>query len=113
MPAAILLLAGMMLLGTAKPVIVSAEEGPTAGLTDAERAQRVRDLTAEANRIREELRQLPRRPEGMARSATPRSEHESQPTRTMRESLESLPGVTARQGPGGRDAAISIRGSGK
>jgi iron complex outermembrane receptor protein len=107
-----LMLAGALLMGIMNSVIVWAE-GPGAGLTEAERAQRVRELTAEANRIREELRQLERRPEGMSRSATPRAEHESQPTRSMRESLESLPGVTPRQGQGGRDATISIRGSGK
>ena len=52
------------------------------------------------------------RPEGVTLSATTRSEHESQPTRHLRESLESMPGVVARQEHGGREVNISIRGSG-
>lgn len=51
-------------------------------------------------------------PEGISLSATPRSEYDSQPTRQMRESLESLPGVIVRQANGPRDFSISIRGSG-
>ncbi|MBM4120997.1 MAG: TonB-dependent receptor [Nitrospira sp.] len=51
-------------------------------------------------------------PEGISLSATPRSEYDSQPTRHMRESLESLPGVIVRQANGPRDFSISIRGSG-
>lgn len=53
-----------------------------------------------------------KRPEGLTLSATPRSEHESQPTRHFRESLESIPGVVLRQANGPRDFNISIRGSG-
>lgn len=53
-----------------------------------------------------------RRPEGITESSTTRSEHESQPTRHLRESLESLPGIVTRQGFGGREVNISIRGSG-
>lgn len=53
-----------------------------------------------------------KRPEGVSFSATPRSETESQPTRHMREALESLPGVVVRQANGPRDFSISIRGSG-
>jgi iron complex outermembrane receptor protein len=53
-----------------------------------------------------------KRPEGVAFSATPRSETESQPTRNMRESLESIPGVILRQRNGPRDFQVSIRGSG-
>jgi len=53
-----------------------------------------------------------KRPEGISLSATPRSEHESQPTRHMREALESLPGIIVRQANGPRDFSISIRGSG-
>ncbi len=53
-----------------------------------------------------------KRPEGVSISATPRTEHDSQPTRHMRESLESLPGVIVRQANGPRDFSISIRGSG-
>ncbi|MCS6264881.1 MAG: TonB-dependent receptor [Nitrospira sp.] len=53
-----------------------------------------------------------KRPEGITLSATPRSETESQPTRNMRESLESIPGVILRQRNGPRDFQVSIRGSG-
>jgi iron complex outermembrane receptor protein len=53
-----------------------------------------------------------KRPQGVSFSATPRSEHDSQPTRHMREALESLPGVIVRQANGPRDFSISIRGSG-
>jgi len=51
-------------------------------------------------------------PEGISFDATPQSETENQPTRNMKESLESLPGVIARQANGPRDFSISIRGSG-
>lgn len=57
-------------------------------------------------------RHILRRPEGISLSATPRSETESQPARTMKESMESLPGVVLRQANGPRDFSISIRGSG-
>jgi iron complex outermembrane receptor protein len=53
-----------------------------------------------------------RRPEGLAISATERSEMTEQPTRHMRESLESLPGMVVRQANGPRDFNISIRGQG-
>ncbi|MCA9462743.1 MAG: TonB-dependent receptor [Nitrospira sp.] len=53
-----------------------------------------------------------KRPSGVSFSATPQSETESQPTRNMKESLESLPGVVLRQANGPRDFSISIRGSG-
>ncbi|HNP29200.1 MAG TPA: TonB-dependent receptor [Nitrospirales bacterium] len=55
---------------------------------------------------------IQKRPEGLAVSSTLQSETESQPTRTMKESLESLPGVVLRQANGPRDFSISIRGSG-
>jgi iron complex outermembrane receptor protein len=51
-------------------------------------------------------------PEGITLSSTPRSEYDSRPTRQMRESLDSLPGVITRQANGPRDFSISIRGSG-
>ena len=41
-----------------------------------------------------------KRPEGLTVSSTPQSETDSQPTRTMKESLESLPGVGLRQALG-------------
>lgn len=53
-----------------------------------------------------------KRPDGVTLSATPRSETDSQPTRNLRESMESIPGVVLRQGNGVRDMNISIRGSG-
>lgn len=53
-----------------------------------------------------------KRPEGLTMSSTPQSETDSQPTRTMKESLESLPGIILRQANGPRDFSISIRGSG-
>ena len=53
-----------------------------------------------------------RRPEGVSFSATQPSETDSQPTRTMKESMESLPGVVLRQANGPRDFSIMIRGQG-
>jgi iron complex outermembrane receptor protein len=88
-------------------------EPPATEPTGRERAERIRELSAEAARIRSELRRLERQPEGVTHSVAPRSELTEQPTRSMRESLESLPGVTVRQGQGGRDATLSIRGFGK
>ncbi len=53
-----------------------------------------------------------KRPEGVSLSSTVPSETESQPTRTMKESMESLPGVVLRQANGPRDFSIMIRGQG-
>ncbi|ULA59208.1 MAG: exported protein of unknown function, partial [Nitrospira sp.] len=53
-----------------------------------------------------------RRPEGLSLSATEQSETDSQPTRTMKESMESLPGVVLRQANGPRDFSMMIRGQG-
>lgn len=55
---------------------------------------------------------LKKRPEGISLSATVPAETDSQPTRTMKESLESLPGVFLRQANGPRDFSITIRGQG-
>ncbi|MDF0650646.1 MAG: TonB-dependent receptor plug domain-containing protein [Nitrospira sp.] len=52
------------------------------------------------------------RPEGVSLSATVPSETESQPTRTMKESMESLPGIVLRQANGPRDFSMMIRGQG-
>lgn len=52
------------------------------------------------------------RPEGISLSATVPSETNSQPTRTMKESMESLPGVVLRQANGPRDFSMMIRGQG-
>ena len=55
---------------------------------------------------------LQKRPEGISLSATVPAETESQPTRTMQESLQSLPGIALRQANGPRDFSIMIRGQG-
>jgi iron complex outermembrane receptor protein len=57
-------------------------------------------------------RRLLKRPEGVTLTTTAPTEFQNQPTRTMRESLESLPGVVIRQANGPRDYSISLRGSG-
>ncbi len=57
-------------------------------------------------------KRLQKRPEGVSLSATAPSETESQPTRTMKESMESLPGVVLRQANGPRDFSLMIRGQG-
>ena len=53
-----------------------------------------------------------KRPEGLSLSATLPAETDSQPTRTMKESMESLPGVVLRQANGPRDFSMMIRGQG-
>ena len=53
-----------------------------------------------------------KRPEGLSLSATIPAETNSQPTRTMKESMESLPGVVLRQANGPRDFSMTIRGQG-
>ena len=53
-----------------------------------------------------------KRPEGISLSATIPAETDSQPTRTMKESMESLPGVVLRQANGPRDFSITMRGMG-
>jgi iron complex outermembrane receptor protein len=53
-----------------------------------------------------------KRPEGISLSATIPAETDSQPTRTMKESMESLPGVVLRQANGPRDFSLMIRGQG-
>ena len=55
---------------------------------------------------------LQKRPEGISLDATVPAETDSQPTRTMKESLESLPGIALRQANGPRDFSIMIRGQG-
>jgi iron complex outermembrane receptor protein len=88
-----------------------AEDRPR--ITDPEkRAQRAQALRNQAYQIIDEIRALEKQPAGVTQSTVPRSEFTEQPTRHMRESLESLPGMTMRQGNGPRDFNISIRGSG-
>lgn len=71
----------------------------------------IQELQRERAKVERELRQLQSQPEGLARATAPRSELSDQPTRNMKESLESLPGVSVRQGANGRDGTVSIRGS--
>ena len=57
-------------------------------------------------------KRLQKRPEGISLGATIPAETDSQPTRTMQESLQSLPGIALRQANGPRDFSIMIRGQG-
>ena len=61
---------------------------------------------------KEGIDRIQRRPEGITLSSTEQSETDSQPTRTMKESMESLPGVVMRQANGPRDFSMMIRGQG-
>jgi iron complex outermembrane receptor protein len=89
---------------------VCAEEKQNA-INEKGRSERIQELQRERANIESELRQLRSQPEGTSRSTVPRSEFSDQPTRSMKESLESVPGVSTRQGSSGRDPQLSIRGS--
>jgi len=78
-------------------------------MTEMERAARIAELQHEKTAVEQELRQLRGRPEGMALSTVPRSEMENQPTRSQKESLESVPGVAVRPGGNGRIQEFTIR----
>ncbi len=80
-------------------------------LRENEQRTRIQELQRERAHIERELRRLRSDPEGTARSTVPRSEFSDQPTRSMKESLESVPGMSVRQGSSGRDGQFSIRGS--
>lgn len=80
-------------------------------MSENERTARIQELQRERARVEGALGQLRSQPEGIARSTAPRSELSDQPTRSMKESLESLSGVSARQGSSGRDIPLSIRGA--
>lgn len=80
-------------------------------MREKERTARIQELQRERAKIESELHRLQSQPEGTARSTVPRSEFSDQPTRSMKESLESVPGVSTRQGSSGRDIPFSIRGS--
>jgi outer membrane receptor for ferrienterochelin and colicin len=80
-------------------------------VSEAERTARIRELQRDRAKVESELRRLRSQPEGTARSTVPRSEFSDQPTRSMKESLELVPGVSMRQGSSGRDGQFSIRGS--
>lgn len=87
-----------------RPSIVKEREEPTA--TDVEVPHfELADTSIVSQRLQ-------KRPEGMSFLATVPTETDSQPTRTMKESLESLPGVILRQANGPRDFSITIRGQG-
>lgn len=92
------------------PEFVWSQEQP-GEMAEAARARRIEQLTKQRDKIRQELRDLQKQPEGVSTSIVPRSEFTEQPTRNMKESLESLPGVSARQNQSGRDIQLSIRGS--
>ena len=80
-------------------------------MNEKERAARIQELQWDRAKVESELRQIRSQPEGSSRSTVPRSVLSDQPTRNMKESLESLPGVNARQGSSGHDVLLSIRGS--
>jgi hypothetical protein len=79
--------------------------------SDEKRAARIQELQRERARIERELRALQRNPDGMSRATAPRTELAEQPTRSTKESIESLPGVSAQKEPSGRDGQLSIRGT--
>jgi|GEM_PF-1959252 len=99
----------LCLVGQAAP---ASSQSPPGNQSDLERTRRVQQLREQAALIRKDLEALKQGPEGVTQSTAPRSEFTEQPTRHMRESLESLPGMSVRQGNGPRDFNISIRGSG-
>lgn len=83
----------------------SSGEATTEAVADAKPDFDLSDMSIVSKRFQ-------KRPEGVSLSATVPSETESQPTRTMKESMESLPGVVLRQANGPRDFSIMIRGQG-
>jgi iron complex outermembrane receptor protein len=98
---------GLLSIG-AIPVWAEERQGV---MNEQERTARTHELQRERANIESELRRLQSQPEGTTRSTVPRSELSDQPTRSMKESLESVPGVSTGQSSIGRDAQISIRGS--
>ncbi|HQY56400.1 MAG: TonB-dependent receptor [Nitrospira sp.] len=87
----------------AQPAV--AEESSDPASAEAIPQYELSDVSIVSNRVQ-------RRPEGLSVSSTEQSETESQPTRTMKESMESLPGVVLRQANGPRDFSMMIRGQG-
>ena len=65
-------------------------------VSEQERTARIQELQRDRAKVESELRRLQSQPEGTARSTVPRCEFSDQPTRSMKESLESVPGVSAR-----------------
>ncbi len=86
-----------------QPAVV--QESPESPLEEPIPHYELADVSIVSERVQ-------RRPEGLSLSATEQSETESQPTRTMKESMESLPGVVLRQANGPRDFSMMIRGQG-
>jgi outer membrane receptor for Fe3+-dicitrate len=78
-------------------------------ITESERAARTQELQRQKTAVEQELRQLRARPEGTALSVVPRSEMENQPTRSQKESLQSVPGIAVRPGGNGRIQEFTIR----
>jgi iron complex outermembrane receptor protein len=97
------------LLGMVGMPVCAEEKQDT--MSEKGRIERIRELQRERAKIESALRQLQSQPEGTARSTVPHSEFSDQPTRSIKESLESVPGVSARPGSSGRDMQFSIRGS--
>jgi outer membrane receptor for Fe3+-dicitrate len=91
----------LVLLGTVV-VPVWAEEKQDVTL-EKERGARIQELQQEQARVEAELRLLRSQLEGTARFIVPRSELSDQPTRNMKDFLESVPGVSARQSSNGRN----------
>lgn len=59
-------------------------------MREKERTARIQELQGERGKIENELRQLRSQLEGTAWSTVPRSEFSDQPTRSMKEALESM-----------------------
>ena len=96
-----LLLVGLMwVLSGVESLALASTSSPESGkaMTTEERRQRERELRREVKRIQDELHALNREPTGVTKSVVPRSELTDQPTRTLRESMESTPSVAARRG---------------
>ena len=108
----ILVCAGILAAWWIAAGCVSAGDGQAGG-SESERAQRIEALQKERNRIQRELNQLKQQPDGVSRSSVPRTELSNQPTRTLKESMESVTGVASSPGAEGRSVDLSIRGAGK
>lgn len=80
-------------------------EGATEPASDAKPDFDLADISIVSERFQ-------KRSEGMSFLATVPNETQSQPTRTMKESLEAVPGIVLRQANGPRDFSIMIRGQG-
>ena len=80
-------------------------------MSESIRVARIQELQRDRAKVERELRQLRSQPKGTAISTVPRSEFSDQPTKSMKESLESVSGVSSQHGSSSRDAQLSIRGS--